>query len=118
MKIVLGSASPRRSELLRQMGYDFRIVKADCSEEFDESETPQQIVLSIAQQKADALQNELAPNELLICADTIVYLANEVIGKPADDEDAMRLLHKLSGKKHDYTQGLFFLTTEHLHHFP
>jgi septum formation protein len=88
MKIVLGSASPRRSELLRQMGYDFRIVKADCSEEFDESE------------------NELAPNELLICADTIVYLANEVIGKPADDEDAMRLLHKLSGKKHDVYTGV------------
>jgi septum formation protein len=106
MKIVLGSASPRRSELLRQIGYEFRIVKADCSEEFDESETPEQIVLSIAQQKADALQNELVPNELLICADTIVYLANEVIGKPMDEQDAMRLLHKLSGKKHDVYTGV------------
>lgn len=106
MKIVLGSASPRRSDLLRQMGFDFRIVKADCSEEFDESETPEQIVISIAQQKANALQNDLQANELLICADTIVYLENEVIGKPTDEQDALHLLHKLSGKKHDVYTGV------------
>ena len=74
MKIVLGSASPRRSELLSQMGFEFRILKADCSEEFDESSTPEQIVLSIAEQKAVALAKEVQPHELLICADTIVYL--------------------------------------------
>lgn len=106
MNIVLGSASPRRSELLRQMGFEFRTAIADCSEEFDESETPEQIVLSIAQQKADALQNDLHPNDLLICADTIVYLANEVIGKPTDEQDAIRLLHKLSGNKHDVYTGV------------
>lgn len=106
MKIVLGSASPRRSELLRQMGFEFRILKADCSEEFDESETPEQIVLSIAQQKANALQNDLDSTELLICADTIVYLANEVIGKPTDEKDAIRLLNKLSGKKHEVYTGV------------
>jgi septum formation protein len=106
MNIVLGSASPRRSELLRQMGFEFRIVIADCTEEFNESVTPDEIVISIAKQKANALQIEVNPNELLICADTIVYLENEVIGKPTDEKDAIRLLHKLSGKKHDVYTGV------------
>jgi septum formation protein len=106
MKIVLGSASPRRSELLSLMGFEFRILKADCSEEFDESSTPERIVLSIAEQKAAALANQVQPHELLICADTIVYLENEVIGKPIDTEDAIRLLHKISGKKHDVYTGV------------
>jgi septum formation protein len=106
MKIVLGSASPRRSEILSQMGFEFRILKADCSEEFDESSTPEQIVLSIAEQKAVALAKEVQTHELLICADTIVYLENEVIGKPIDTEDAIRLLHKISGKKHDVYTGV------------
>jgi septum formation protein len=106
MKIVLGSASPRRSELLSQMGFKFRILKADCSEEFDESSTPEKIVLSIAEQKAEAIKTMIEPDELLICADTIVYLNNEVIGKPIDAEDAIRLLHKISGKKHDVYTGV------------
>ena len=106
MKIVLGSASPRRSELLSQMGFEFRILKADCSEEFDESSSPEKIVLSIAEQKANALKTEVNSDELLICADTIVYLENEVIGKPIDTEDAVRLLHKISGKKHDVYTGV------------
>lgn len=106
MKIVLGSASPRRSELLSQMGFEFRILKADCSEEFDETSSPEKIVLSIAEQKANALKTEVYPDELLICADTIVYLNNEVIGKPIDTEDAVRLLHKISGKKHEVYTGV------------
>ena len=106
MNIVLGSASPRRSELLRQMGFEFRIAIADCSEEFKQSDTPEQIVISIAQQKAKALQMDIQPNELLICADTIVYLENEVIGKPVDEQDAIRLLHQLSGKQHDVYTGV------------
>ncbi|MEN9972552.1 MAG: hypothetical protein RIS20_899 [Bacteroidota bacterium] len=106
MKIVLGSASPRRSELLSLMGFEFRILKADCSEEFDASSSPEKIVLSIAEQKADALKIDVQPDELLICADTIVYLENEVIGKPIDTEDAIRLLQKISGKKHDVYTGV------------
>ncbi len=106
MKIVLGSASPRRSELLSKMGFEFSILKADCTEDFNPTDSPEQIVLSIAQQKMNALKGEILPGDLLICADTIVYLANEVIGKPADEEDAMRLLHKLSGKKHDVYTGV------------
>lgn len=109
MKIVLGSASPRRSELLSQMGFEFRILKADCSEEFDESSTPEKIVLSIAEQKAAVLNLEVQTDELLICADTIVYLENKVIGKPIDSEDAIRLLHKINGKKHDVYTGVVMI---------
>ena len=110
MKLVLGSASPRRSELLKQLGFDFRIISADCSEEFDENEAPEQIVVHIAKQKANALKEKLMVDELLICADTIVVLENEVIGKPKDADDAIRLLHRLSGKKHDVFTGVFLLS--------
>ncbi|MEY3586347.1 MAG: hypothetical protein RLZZ243_1411 [Bacteroidota bacterium] len=106
MNIVLGSASPRRSELLRQMGFEFRIAIADCLENFNDADSPENIVISIAQQKAEALQMDIQPNELLICADTIVYLEDEVIGKPVDEQDAIRLLHQLSGKKHDVYTGV------------
>ncbi len=106
MKIVLGSASPRRSELLSQLGFEFRILKADCSEEFDASQSPEEIVLSIARQKAVALEPEVNSDELLICADTIVYLDKEVIGKPMDSKDAIRLLHKISGQKHAVYTGV------------
>jgi septum formation protein len=95
-----------KRQLLSQMGFEFRILKADCSEEFDASSSPEKIVLSIAEQKADALKTDVQPDELLICADTIVYLENEVIGKPIDTEDAIRLLQKISGKKHDVYTGV------------
>jgi septum formation protein len=106
MKIVLGSASPRRSELLSKMGFEFSIIKADCKEDFNASDSPEQIVLSIAQQKVNALQGEILPGDLLICADTIVYLNNEVIGKPINHQDAIALLNKISGKKHEVYTGV------------
>ncbi len=106
MKIVLGSASPRRSELLSKMGFEFTVLKADCAEDFNATDSPEQIVLSIAQQKVNALQDEIIPGDLLICADTIVYLEKDVIGKPVDEQDAVRLLHQLSGKKHDVYTGV------------
>lgn len=112
MNIVLGSASPRRSDLLRQLGFDFRILKADCSEDFDPTETPENIVIQIAQQKADALIPELSSDEVLICADTIVYLKGEVIGKPSDAADAILLLHKLSGNMHDVYTGVILQSKE------
>ena len=84
MNIVLGSASPRRSELLRQLGVDFRILKADCSEEFNPQDTPEQIV----------------------------YLNHEVIGKPIDSTDAIRLLHQLSGNSHDVFTGVILRNQE------
>lgn len=106
MKLVLGSASPRRSDLLHQLGFDFRVLKADCSEDFDPKESPESIVIHIAQQKADALLPEIDLDELLICADTIVYLHGEVIGKPCDEKDAIGLLSRLSGQMHEVYTGV------------
>lgn len=112
MNIVLGSASPRRSDLLRQLGFDFRILKADCAEDFDPTETPENIVVHIAQQKADALFPSLAADEVLICADTIVYLNGEVIGKPIDATDAIHLLNTLSGNMHEVYTGVILQSKE------
>lgn len=112
MNIVLGSASPRRSELLRQMGFDFRILKADCDEHFNEKDTPEEIVNSIAQQKADTLIQEVQAGELLICADTIVVLEQQVIGKPTSEDDAIQLLNRISGKKHDVFTGVILIKEE------
>jgi septum formation protein len=106
MNIVLGSASPRRKELLKQLGYDFRTLKADCDEHFNALDSPEDIVLSIAKQKADVLIHQLHGDELLICADTIVVLDQTIIGKPRDKEDAIQLLQRISGKQHDVFTGV------------
>jgi septum formation protein len=114
MKLVLGSASPRRSDLLHLLGFEFRILKADCSEDFDPTEKPENIVMGIAQQKADALLPEISEEEVLICADTIVYLEGEVIGKPSDAANAVSLLSRLSGKMHDVYTGVI-IQSSNLH---
>jgi septum formation protein len=106
MNIVLGSASPRRKELLKQLGYDFRTLKADCDEHFNASDSPEEIVLSIAQQKSGVLMPEIQADELLICADTIVVLNQTIIGKPTDNQDAIQLLERISGKQHEVFTGV------------
>ena len=88
MKLVLGSASPRRKELLSKLGYEFRILTASCDESFDPKQSPEEIVLSICKKKIDALFAQIETDETLMCADTIVYLDGKVLGKPSDRNEA------------------------------
>jgi len=103
-RIVLASASPRRSELLESAGIIFSVVPADISEEPLPGEYPAAHVLRLATEKALAVA-ETVDGELYIGADTVVVCDDEIMGKPADAADARRMLSTLSGRSHDVITG-------------
>ncbi len=107
MQLVLGSKSPRRKQLLSEMGYSFEIRTKDTDESFPDDLHYELVPEYIAQLKAEALIDELANDEVLIAADTIVVLDGEVIGKPSSAENAIELLTKLSGRTHQVISGVW-----------
>ena len=106
MKIVLGSESPRRRELLSSMGFKFRTLKPEINESFDNSLKIEDVPEFLSFKKSDALINKLDFDEILICSDTVVLLEDEIIGKPKDKKDAKQILQKLSGKTHCVITGV------------
>ena len=102
--IILGSASPRRAELLKGLDIDFRILTNSVDEDYPEDLTGEEIPRYLAQKKADTYT--LSENTLLITADTIVWLDGVVYGKPTDRNDAMNMLKTLSGKMHQVITGV------------
>lgn len=112
-KIILASGSPRRRELLAGLGLDFEIrLMADIDESFPEGLSGEEIACYISRQKAEAYKDSMATDELVITADTIVYLDGTVLGKPKDEVEAMDMLRRLSGKTHDVITGVTLLTME------
>lgn len=107
MELILASKSPRRIQLLQQFGLEFRIHAADVPEVG--AETPEQTALGNALAKAQAVY-ELFPGSLIIGADTIVVIGQEILGKPSDRDDAVRMLRLLSGKKHRVITGVALLS--------
>lgn len=113
MKIILASNSPRRRELLADLGYDFEVkVLAGIDESYPPTLPVADIAAYISRKKADAYRPTLASDELVITADTIVLLGNEVMGKPHDAADARRMLHSLSGKEHHVITGVTVTTRD------
>jgi len=102
--LVLASRSPRRTELLRAAGFDFVVRAMDVDESVQPEESPRAYVLRLAQKKALAV--DLGPSEVVLAADTTVALGTEILGKPCDQEDARRMLEKLSGRRHDVYTGV------------
>ncbi len=103
---ILVSKSPRRVELLSGLGIPFTVMSADISEQFPSSLGMTEIPVYLAKQKADAVGMILTECDLLIAADTIVWLRREVLGKPVDEEDAKQMLRKLSGHTHQVVTGV------------
>lgn len=106
-KIVLASGSPRRQELLQQIGirdFDIRVPQTD--ESYPEGLTPAQIVEHISQEKADAAAALCTDDEIVITADTMVFLDDQRLGKPADEADALRMLSALQGHHHTVCTGV------------
>ena len=99
MGLVLASASPRRAELLRAAGIEFDVIPADVDEAMDPEDQPEGYARRVAQLKAEVII-PLAPGRAILGADTIVIIDNEVLGKPADADDARRMLGLLSGRTH------------------
>lgn len=105
-RIILASKSPRRQFLLKELGLDFEIRTKDVNESFPKKLKGKQIALYLCKKKAEAFKNELKPNDLLITADTIVWIKNQVLNKPADYTEAVKMLKLLSGKMHIVCTGV------------
>lgn len=117
-EIVLASNSPRRKELLQRMGVNFKVrTLFGIDESYPDSLRGEDIVCYISRNKAKAYQSSMAPNELLITADTIVYVDGEVMGKPKNAEQAKEMLHKLSGKTHQVITGVTIVTAKRTEDF-
>ncbi|HIF14409.1 MAG TPA: septum formation protein Maf [Bacteroidetes bacterium] len=104
-KIILGSASPRRKELLKMLGLSFEVRPKDIDESYSDSIKGKDVALYLAEKKLRAFKDELKDNELIITADTIVCLENEILGKPQNAMDAKIMLSALSGKTHSVVTG-------------
>lgn len=105
-KFILASASPRRFELLGELGIVPVVSPTDANEDIDEIISPEETVELLSRRKADAYTEELKDNEVLITADTVVALDNEILGKPRDRQDAIDMLISLSGKAHRVCTGV------------
>lgn len=105
MDIILASQSPRRKELLGQMGLSFRIAAPDIDEHMDRSLAPDELVEAISREKAAACAALEGPEPLIIAADTVVVWNGRVLGKPAAPSDACRMLRALSGQTHTVFTG-------------
>lgn len=109
--LVLASASPRRRELLAHLGVPFAVMVSDAPEHVEPGLAPAEQAVAIAARKARAVAARGAQG-LVLSADTIVILDNEILGKPADDNDARRMLRRLAGRAHAVITGVVLLDTE------
>lgn len=100
MKLIVGSKSPRRKQLLEEMGYSFEIQVKETDESYPADLTPVNVACFIAETKAKQLKDSLAEDEVLLTADTIVCVENIILGKPKTSEEAEKMLRLLSGKSH------------------
>ena len=117
-RIVLASNSPRRKELLSGLGIDFEVRVLDgIDESYPSSLAAAETAEYIARKKAAAYQKTMAADELIITADTVVIVDNEVLGKPADAAEAREMLQKLSNRTHQVVTGVCLTTQEQAVHF-
>ncbi len=117
MRVILGSASPRRKEILSQAGIDHEVIVSDCDEKITKT-IPGEIVEELSELKASdvwakAVDKYAASDDLMIIgADTIVALNDTVYGKPSDRDDAIRMLKSLSGRTHQVYTGVTVITKD------
>jgi septum formation protein len=109
-QIILASASPRRRQLLEALDVDFVIKTKNTDESFDNNTAIWEIPCQLAQRKARAFLSEIAENQLVIAADTIVSIDNEVLNKPQNEQEATTMLQKLSGQCHEVITGVCLLS--------
>jgi septum formation protein len=111
--IILASNSPRRKELLAgiDVNFDVRVIR-DIDESYPASLPTKDIAEYISRKKATVYRQQMASDELIITADTIVVLDSEVMGKPHDEADASRMLHELSGRTHQVITGVTLTTID------
>ncbi len=111
--IVLASKSPRRQELLKGIGIDFSILTKEVDENYPQRLPAIDVAPFLSLKKAKAFEDaELPDNYMVITADTVVIVENEILGKPKDRDDAVRMMNLLSGKVHKVVTGVTVHTKE------
>jgi septum formation protein len=116
-KLVLGSGSPRRKELLGGMGLTFEVRVSDVDESIDPHWPLAEVAQRLSERKADALLKDAASNEVFVTADTVVHVEGKLLNKPTDKEEALVMLKQLSGKSHEVFTGVCVATKEWKHSF-
>lgn len=114
--IILASKSPRRQELLRLLGIDFRIVLKEVDESYPDGLSPEEIAVFISEKKVHAFDESIS-NEIVITADTIVVIDGQILGKPENEEHAFEILSTLSGNMHQVITGVSLLKDHKVHSF-
>ncbi|MBQ2680205.1 MAG: septum formation protein Maf, partial [Firmicutes bacterium] len=105
-KIILASGSPRRKDILNMLGIPFDVIVSDADESVSEGTAPGEMVKELSLRKAEAVSKNLSGETIVIGSDTVVYLDNEILGKPKDAGDAYEMLEKLSGRTHIVYTGI------------
>jgi len=105
-RLILASRSPRRQQMIKELGLHFEVVIKEYSESYPRGLTGKEIAEFLAREKALSFRGEITDNEIVITADTIVWCNNEVLGKPADADDARRMIRILSGNTHEVITGV------------
>lgn len=109
--MILASQSPRRKELLSLITEDFRVIPAKGEEILPDGIAPDMAVILLSHQKAAEIYKEYK-NELIIASDTVVAVDGEILGKPADEQDAARMLSMLSGRQHSVYTGVCIIRAD------
>lgn len=109
-RLILASQSPRRKQLLSELGLRFNIIVKDYNESYPESLEGEEIALFLARSKAGCFRNEIKDNDIVITADTIVWSRQKVLGKPDCKRDAIRMIRELSGATHEVITGVVLLS--------
>ena len=116
--IILASKSPRRQELLKGIGVPFSIITKDVDESFSANISPYDVAPYLSVKKAKAFEeNELPENYMVITADTVVVVDDEILGKPKDAEEARQMLRLISGKRHSVITGVSIRTKDKIKTF-
>ena len=116
--LILASKSPRRKEILQNAGLDFEIIVSHTDESVPAGTLPFDAVMQISKRKAQAVKGvlgEKAKNKIILSADTVVVLDNEIIGKPKDEKDAFSILSRLSGKRHVVYTGFTIIKDDFIY---
>jgi septum formation protein len=117
MKIILGSASPRRKELLRAAGFSFEVRTKDTDESFPSDTPSDEVALFVASKKLNALLEDIDEDTVLICADTTVVADERILNKPKDALEAKGMLQTLSGRSHKVITGVCIASKQKSHSF-
>src|SRR3954453_6109079 len=107
--LILASASPRRKELLENLRLSFAISSSDVDESFDPRLSPEEVAMELAERKANVVFQK-NQDAFVIGSDTVVVADNQILGKPADEAEAIRMLKKLSGRQHEVFTGVAILS--------